>query len=239
MSMNSPTTVTSGEPSAGSKASEAAGAVQEHAGATMDSAKQEAGEVLRSAKEHARSVLDSTTDELRTQGRQQTDRMSSQLHSASDELRRMADASDRSSSLGGVVRSLSDSAQRAARRLDEGGPEGVLDDVRRMGREHPVRFLLMAAAGGFAAARLVRSTDTTAVKQAVTGEQGSTDRISGTGQGTLTGQRQLGEQPPTPPPSPTLSSDPLQRGPMSRDPLSSDPRWADPSGAPQRRTPGA
>lgn len=98
----------------------------------------------------------------------------------------MAEATDRDSTLAGMVRSLADSAQRAAKRLDEGGPEGVLDELRRMGRQHPMRFLAVAAAGGFLAARLVRSTDTQAVKQAVSG--GQAGEISGTGQRDLTGQ---------------------------------------------------
>lgn len=190
MSMNPPTTTTpgaaSGTESAKEKAAGAAQSVQEHAGATAGAARQEAAEVARSAKDHARSVLDSTTDELRTQGRQQTDRLAATLGSTSEELRRMAEATDRDSALAGMVRSLADSAQRAAKRLDEGGPEGVLDELRRMGRQHPMRFLAVAAAGGFLAARLVRSTDTQAVKQAVSG--GQSGEISGTGQRDLTGQ---------------------------------------------------
>lgn len=203
--MNSPTTTTPGggtqsptgttSDTASDKASAAAGKVQEHAGAAAESAKQEAGEMIRSAKDHARSVLDSTTEEMRTQGRQQTDRLSSSLSSTSDELRKMADASDSSSTLTGLVRSLADSAQRAARRLDEGGPDAVLEEARRMGREHPARFLAVAAAGGFFAARLVRSTDTDAVKQAVSGQGGddrSSGQISGTGQREFTAQSGVG-----------------------------------------------
>ena len=170
MSMRSSTTMPTEEASMGSSegtASRAAGAAQEHAGAAVDAAKQEAANVATSAKEHARSVMESTGEELRTKGREQTDRLSSSLGSASEELRRMAEAGDGDSTITGVVRSLADGAQRASRRLDEGGPDGLLDDLRRMGRQHPMRFLALAAGAGFAAARLVRSTDTQAIKSQV------------------------------------------------------------------------
>src|SRR5690606_7846132 len=103
-----------------------------------------------------------------------TDRLASSLDTASGELRKMADAADGSSPAGGIVSSLADSAQQFSRRLDEGGPEGLMDDVRRMGREHPVRFLAMAAAAGFAAARLVKSTDTETIKREISGSSGGT-----------------------------------------------------------------
>lgn len=187
MSMNSPSTLATGDAGTGSKTgSGTADVVQEHAGATVGAAKQEVGEIARSAKDHARSMLDRTTDEMRTQGRQQTDRLATTLDQASDELRRMADASDESSTLGGLVRSLSDSAHRAATRLEHGGPDVVLDDLRRMGREHPVRFLAIAAAGGFAVARALRSSDTVAMKRAVSGEDESSGRVEGPGEGRIT-----------------------------------------------------
>jgi hypothetical protein len=155
--------------------------VQRHAQATVGEARQQADQVVRSAKEHAQVVISSTTDELRVQGREQTERMSSSLMGASEELRRMANATEGDSTIGTIVQSLADAAQRAARRLDQGGPEGMLDDLRRMGREHPARFLAMAAAGGFMAARLLRSTDTESVKQAVSGGERSGGEISGQG----------------------------------------------------------
>ncbi len=205
MSMNTPTTTTggttSGTDSAKEKAADAAHTVQEHASSAAGAAKHEATQVAQSAKEHARSVLDSTTEELRTQGRQQTDRLSASLGDTSQELRKMADATDRDSTLAGMVRSLADSAQRASRRLEEDGPEGVLDELRRMGRQHPMQFLAMAAAGGFLAARFVRSTDTQAIKQAVSSGEGDQQQLPqpGAGQISGTGQRDLTSQPaPTP-----------------------------------------
>ena len=184
MSMRSSTTMPTEETATGSSegtAARAAGVAQEHAGAAVDAAKQEAAQVAASAKEHARSVVESTGKELRTKGREQTDRLSSSLGNASQELRRMADASEGDSTIGGVVRSLADGAQRAARRLDEGGPEGLLDDLRRMGREHPMRFLAIAAGAGFAAARVVRSTDTEAIKSQVQGGQQASGELPAPG----------------------------------------------------------
>jgi hypothetical protein len=209
-----------GMPSSSDQETGAGEVVQQHAQATIGEARQQADQVVRSAKEHAQVVLSSTTDELRVQGREQTDRMSSSLMGASEELRRMANATEDDSTIGTIVQSLADAAQRAARRLDQAGPEGLLDDLRRMGREHPARFLAMAAAGGFMAARLVRSTDTESVKQSVTGGEQFGGEISG--QGAPTSGLSMGMSPEmSPAPAPPISGvggslpdeDPLGRGP--------------------------
>ena len=77
-----------------------------------------------------------------------------------------------------------------------------------MGRQHPMRFLAVAAAGGFLAARLVRSTDTQAIKDAVSSGQGDQQQLPqpGAGQISGTGQRDLTSQPSPTPASSGMSS---------------------------------
>jgi vacuolar-type H+-ATPase subunit H len=176
-------TPATGAPTGGGGSDEGATDVaKQHAESAISEAKQQTNEVVQSAKEHAQVVLSSTTDEVRTQTREQTDRLASSLKTASQELSRMADSADDGSMIGPIVRSLADTARRTSSKLEQGGPEGVMNDLRRFGRQHPVQFLAMAAAGGFFAARLMRSTDTQAVKDAVSGGgDDSVGRISGQG----------------------------------------------------------
>ena len=148
-------------------------AVGEHAGATVETAKGEAGEILRSASEHARTLLDSAGGELRTQGEAQAERAASSLSGMSDELRRFADDDATSKPLSDVARTLSDATGRVARRLEDGGTDAVLEDVARYGRNHPVKFLAIAAVAGFAAGRLLRSSDTDTLRRSVTDGAGT------------------------------------------------------------------
>lgn len=159
---------TTGATGEGSTLQRGAQAVGEHAGATVETAKGEAGEVLRSATEHARTLLDSAGGELRTQSEAQAERIASSLSGMSDELRHFADDDATSQPLSDVARTLSDATGRVARRLEDGGPDAVIDDVARYGRNHPVKFLAIAAAAGFAAGRILRSSDTDTLRRSVT-----------------------------------------------------------------------
>lgn len=164
---------TTGPTGEGSTLQRGADAVGEHAGATVDAARGEAGEVLRSASEHARTLLGSAGGELRTQGEAQAERVASSLSGMSDELRHFADDEATSTPLSDVARTLSDATGRVARRLEDGGPDAVIEDVARYGRNHPVKFLAIAAAAGFAAGRVLRSSDTDTLRRSVTDGAGT------------------------------------------------------------------
>lgn len=199
MSMGS-TTTTTPTGSAGSSsdakaaAQQGADAVKQHAGATAGAAKQEAANVVQSAAEHARSVVGTAGEELREQGRSQTDRLAQTLGQVSGELGRMAEQSqDSSSPVTRAVRGLADAAGQFSQRLEQGGPEWLTSDVARFARRKPGTFLALSAAAGFAAARLVRSTDTQSVKQAVqSSAQGGGTESAGTSGGNGVGALQGG-----------------------------------------------
>ncbi len=148
-------------------------AVGEHAGTAVDAAKGEAAQVVRSATEHARTLLDSAGSELRTQGEAQAGRMAASLSTMSGELQHFADDPETTSPLTDVARTLSDATGRVARRLDEGGTDAVVQDVARYGRTHPVKFVAMAAAAGFVVGRILRSSDTGALRQSISEGAGS------------------------------------------------------------------
>ena len=119
------------------------------------------------------------------QGEAQAERVASSLSGMSDELRHFADDEATSQPLSDVARTLSDAAGRIARRLEDGGPDAVIDDVARYGRGHPVKFLAIAAAAGFASGRVLRSSDTHTLRRSITDGAGTTAPGSGEGVGGL------------------------------------------------------
>src|SRR5690606_32119711 len=104
------------------------------------------------AAEHARRLVGETRSQLRTQAAEQTDRLSGTLRDVSDQLRSMADGTGAAPGL--VTDVTSDLASRTsslASRLDEGGLDAAIDDVKRFARNRPVLFLAAAAGVGFVA----------------------------------------------------------------------------------------
>lgn len=153
-------------------------AAKEHAGAAAGAAKEEIASVVGSAADHARSFLGTAGEELQEQGRGQTQRLSGALQEVADELGRMAEQSDQATPVVRTVRTLSDAAGQFARRLEDGGPEGLMSDVSRFARRRPGTFLAVSVVAGFAAGRLVRSVDNDTVKQAVTSSADAERRSS-------------------------------------------------------------
>jgi hypothetical protein len=58
--------------------------------------------------------------------------------------------------LPGYVRDAQRRVQSIAARLEEGGPQGIIDDVGSFARRRPGTFLLCAAALGFVVGRTIR-----------------------------------------------------------------------------------
>jgi hypothetical protein len=65
-----------------------------------------------------------------------------------------------------ITRQLAGTVDRAATRLDEGGLDGALDDVKRFARQRPGLFILGAIGAGFAVGRLLKAADTHAIVDA-------------------------------------------------------------------------
>ena len=68
---------------------------------------------------------------------------------------------------------LADSATRAADKLDSGGVDAVMTDVKRFARRRPAMFLAGALGAGFAAGRLLKAVDTHALLEAASDEDPS------------------------------------------------------------------
>ena len=98
-----------------------------------------------------------------------------------------------------IVAAVADQADGMSQRLSDGGLDRTLEDARRLARNRPGLFLAGAALAGFVAARVARTADTGALKEAASPSQGTNGAH---------GQATLGSAPTSP----------------SRRPRRSDPR---------------
>jgi hypothetical protein len=135
-------------------ASTAAGGAREVAGEAGTQAKAVAGE----AKQQIDRLMSQGRDEFRQQAEQRTSQAAGQLRSLSEQVSALAQG--RPEAAGQLVGYASDvqyHLRRLASRMEQGGPQGVLDDVTRFARRRPGMFLAGAAGIGFVVGRLVRA----------------------------------------------------------------------------------
>lgn len=150
---------------AGATASTAANEAGEVAGTAAEGAKQVAGEATRQvrevaqeATEQARTLARQATDQLRSQAQEQTSRAADNLRQLSRQARSLAEGNtEEAGQIGDYVQRFADRASGLADRLETSGFEGVVQDVQRFARRRPMLFIGLAAAAGFAAARIARS----------------------------------------------------------------------------------
>jgi hypothetical protein len=131
---------------------------REQAGEVAGTAKEEAKGVAHEASEQARETVRNLQSDIRSRANEQATKVSQTLRDTSRQLQSMADSGSDS---GGVMSSLAregaNAADRLASRLDRGGVEAVVADVRAWGRRNPGTFLLGAATLGFVTGRIVRN----------------------------------------------------------------------------------
>jgi hypothetical protein len=142
-----------------------------HAQDVAGTAKEETRQLAQSATDHAATVMRQATDELRTHGEEQGKKFAATLRDLCDDLRSMAEHSTGKSPAGDIARGLADGAEQLAGRIDQGGMSGIGRELTDYGRRSPGRFLVMSAAAGLLAGRLLRNTDTRAIAQAAGGQQ--------------------------------------------------------------------
>ena len=116
--------------------------VAQHAGdqarQVTDTARQQAGEVARQATDRGREVLRDAGQELQTHADGQADARSRALHDVSRQLRAMADGASEKGSVVELARDAAERTEGLARRLDQGGARGLLDDVSGFAAAAPV-----------------------------------------------------------------------------------------------------
>jgi len=167
MSMNTGTG-TSGTPVKESAAGVAQTAKQEAsnvASSAADNAKQIATEattqakvVAQQAKQQVTTLFDQTRHELRQTTDQKGQQAATGLKTLADQLRSLANGQpEQAGQLQQYVQEAQDRVSSFATRLENDGPQAVLEDVKRFARQRPAMFLAFAAGAGFAIGRVVRA----------------------------------------------------------------------------------
>jgi hypothetical protein len=151
--------------------SSAVDTARSEASKVTETAKEQVGQVAGEAGRQARNLLDETRAQLRSQAQEQADRISITLLDLANELRGMADnAPDPSSSVANLV---GDGARRLddfATRLQSGGLDNVVEDLKAMARRRPGAFLAGAAAAGVVVGRVFRNVDLSRSQQTSGGD---------------------------------------------------------------------
>ena len=159
---------------AAAKTGEVAGTAAEGARQVASEATRQAGELTKEATTQARNLLSETTGQVRDHAGQQAQRAASGLRSVSEQVRALSDGRpEEAGKAGEYARQASDKLQQVAQRLDEGGLEGLLEDLQGFARRRPGLFLIGAAAAGFAVGRVVRGA------QAASGDDGQSGAATG------------------------------------------------------------
>jgi hypothetical protein len=146
-------------------AADATSAAADVAATAGDGVKQAAGEVVTQvhevageAKRQLSSVVDQTRAELTAQATARTSQAASGLRTLADQVQALAQG--RLQEAGDLAGYLDDARARIATfstRLDQGGPQALIDDVSSFARRRPVVFLAAAAGAGFLVGRLARA----------------------------------------------------------------------------------
>lgn len=164
--MTDMTQVNQGQSSGTASVQEAAAGVARQAGG-------EAKAVTQDVRAHGQQLLSTSVDELRNQASSQTSRLAGGLQDATKQLRGLASGDAQPGMVKDVVQQLADVTQRTADRLNDGGLDGALDELRRVARNRTGLFLLGALGAGVLAGRVLRASDTRSLadsaKEAFTG----------------------------------------------------------------------
>jgi len=141
--------------------SEAANVASTAAGGARDVASEagaQAKVVASEAKLQVDRLISQSRDEIRQQADQRSTQAASQLRTLSDQFRALAEA--RPEDAGPLLNYLGEAEDRLrsmAWRLEQGGPQGIINDVSRFARRKPGMFLAGALGMGFVVGRLVRA----------------------------------------------------------------------------------
>jgi hypothetical protein len=131
----------------------------------------EAKAVVQDATGQARYLADEARSRLRAELDDQSNRLAGTLGDVGRQLRSMsANADDPDSAVTRFAGQAADSVERFASRLEDGGVDRALDDVKRFARNQPTVFLLGALGAGFVVGRLLKAADLGQVMQGRDGD---------------------------------------------------------------------
>jgi len=136
---------------------ETAQAAKAEAGAVVGTVKDETKNVAREVQGQARNALHQVRDDVRQRADDEATKFASTLHDAGRQLTSMADAAPDQGLAASLAREGGNLAEQIAGRLDLGGLDAVMADVRSWARRSPGMFLFGAAVTGFVAGRVLRN----------------------------------------------------------------------------------
>ena len=149
----------------------------EHEGAIAHKAheaRHEAGQVARDAKREAQRTVAQTRQQLEHRADEQARNMAGSLRDVGRQLQSMAaGTSSGTGMVNDVVRQIADGVEGAARRLDDGGLQAAMTDLRRFARNRPAVFLAGAVGAGIVVGRVLRASDLHALTDAARADQES------------------------------------------------------------------
>jgi hypothetical protein len=120
-------------------------------------AKEQLGELTEQAQQQLLEMVERAQQEFSDRASEQSDKAASGLRSLAEEFSALAEGRTKEAPhLVGHVRDVSQRAREYADRLENGGIQGVGQDLAGFARRRPALFLLGAIAAGFATGRLVR-----------------------------------------------------------------------------------
>jgi hypothetical protein len=125
---------------------------------TMSAAGEEVRHLAEEAKHRATDIMGDARNELSQQMRDKSREAGQALRQMAEGFGHLADGHPEQA--GRSLEYVTMAEQRLmqlANRLDYGGPEVLLDDVRRFARRRPVMFLGLAIGAGFSIARMTRA----------------------------------------------------------------------------------
>jgi hypothetical protein len=126
----------------------------------------EARGVAQDAKYHARQVAHETRESLRSEASNQAARVASTLRDIGGQLQAMAASQSGGGPAVDMSRQLADAATRVADKLETGGVDATLAEVKSFARRRPGLFLVGALGAGFVTGRLLKAADTHSLMEA-------------------------------------------------------------------------
>jgi hypothetical protein len=144
---------------AADQARQVASTAADNARDVMGEARTQARQVAGEARHQAMGAVRSAQGELRTQASQQTERAAKGLQGLAGQIQALVEGRpDQAGLAGDYARQAGDRVSQFAGRLQDGGFDGLVQDVRSFARRRPGLFLIGAAAAGFAAGRMIRAS---------------------------------------------------------------------------------
>jgi len=110
------------------------------------------------AVDQAADVLGDVRSQVGVRADAEAHRAAAVMSDIGRQLRDMAERADQDGPAARWVREAGVRTQRLADRLDEGGSQGVVDDVQRFARRRPGLFLAGVGLAGFAVGRMLRNS---------------------------------------------------------------------------------